>query len=378
MFPIRSTSGRVIAFTGRVTPDNSYGPKYMNSPETPIYHKKENLYGQYESRQEVRKLDLVIMCEGTTDVISAHKAGVKNIVAPLGTALTSEQLERVSKLTKNVLFLFDNDTAGQKALEKAFILSQKLQLHTYAASPSPFKDLDELIQKKPKRLERLINKKVNAYTYLLTEFIKDKDLNNYEDYQKSVSWMESMLKNVISKPFLDFYVKIGFNTTKIDPFQKGSNKAFLNGKKSVDINTTEKRSKQAVFLQHLLYQSEITLPKNILLKFFTNDDIQRVLKYIKRNPGTTRESLLAKFADEDSITILLEDSIFSFFEEESKQEDIENIYNNIVLEYFQRKEREYNTKIAAAEARGKLKESDKLLKEFQELNKEKQKHERNS
>jgi len=106
MFPIRSSSGKVIAFTGRVLPGNDYGPKYMNSPETPIYHKSDNLYGQYESRQKARKEDFIILCEGTTDVISAHQIGIENIVAPLGTALTKEQLEKVSKLTKNCPFSF--------------------------------------------------------------------------------------------------------------------------------------------------------------------------------------------------------------------------------------------------------------------------------
>ena len=134
MFPIRSSSGKVIAFTGRILPGDTFGPKYMNSPETPIFHKKENFYGQYESRQSIRKENLVIMCEGTTDVISAHQCGVNNIVAPLGTALTKEQLEKLSKLTKNILFLFDSDSAGQMALERGFILAQDYKFNCFAAN----------------------------------------------------------------------------------------------------------------------------------------------------------------------------------------------------------------------------------------------------
>ena len=182
MFPIRSSSGRVIAFTGRILPNNDFGPKYMNSPETPIYHKKENVYGQYESRQEIRKQDFVIMCEGTTDVISAHQAGVKNIVAPLGTALTVEQLTKISKLTKNILFLFDSDNAGQIALEKAFTLSQPLSLNTYATNTKPYKDVDEMIKSDSKQFLKIVKSRVDAYTYMLTEYIKDKDLSKFEDY----------------------------------------------------------------------------------------------------------------------------------------------------------------------------------------------------
>lgn len=196
MFPIRSSSAKVIAFTGRVLPGNEYGPKYMNSPETPIYHKSDNLYGQYESRQQSRKEDFIILCEGTTDVISAHQIGVENIVAPLGTALTKEQLAKVSKLSKNVLFLFDSDSAGQKAVEKAFILAQELSLNTYATNTSPYKDIDEMIEKEPKKFKSLVKKRVDAYTYLLTEYIKNKNLNKFEDYRRIVSWMESTLSHV--------------------------------------------------------------------------------------------------------------------------------------------------------------------------------------
>ncbi|MBP6976312.1 DNA primase, partial [Candidatus Dojkabacteria bacterium] len=225
MFPIRSSSGKVIAFTGRVLPDNDYGPKYMNSPETPIYHKKDNLYGQYESRQEIRKNDLAILCEGTTDVISAHQIGIKNIVAPLGTALTKEQLQKISKLTKNVLFLFDSDTAGQKALEKAFIMSQELSLNTYATNTLPYKDIDEMIKESPKKFLSLVNKKVDAFTYLLTQFIKDRNLTKFSEYRETVSWLESVLSSVINQDNFLFYVKTVFSITKIDISKKGATKA---------------------------------------------------------------------------------------------------------------------------------------------------------
>jgi DNA primase len=142
MFPIRNSRGKFIGFSGRVLPGDDFGPKYMNTPETPIFHKKENLFGLYESRQEIRKEDLAIVCEGQTDVISAHQNNIKNIVAPLGTALTKEQLEKLSRITKNILFFFDSDEAGQQAMVRAFKMASELDLHPYAASPSPYKYLD--------------------------------------------------------------------------------------------------------------------------------------------------------------------------------------------------------------------------------------------
>ena len=378
MFPIRSGSGKVIAFTGRILPNNDFGPKYMNSPETPIYHKKENVYGQYESRQEIRKQDFVIMCEGTTDVISAHQLGIKNIVAPLGTALTTEQLTKLSKLTRNILFLFDNDTAGQQALEKAFILSQPLELNTYANNTNPYKDVDEMIKEDSKKFKMLVKKRVDAYTYMLTQYIQDKDLNNFEEYQRTVSWMERILGSVKNSSLFSFYVKSGFKITKFEPKKLSLNKAISTKNFTAGKSTPQNRSKEALFLQLILFQESIKIEKNIDLKFFQNVKLRNVLEFVKQNPNCSREKVIKKFEEDTEMKAILEDSIFSFSEEESSNEEIYNIYDNIVKDYFVKKEREYSIKIAAAESLGKNKESQKLLEEFQELTKQKKQYEQNS
>ena len=378
MFPIRSSSGKVIAFTGRVLPGNDFGPKYMNSPETPIYHKKDNLYGQYESRQQARKDDLIIMCEGTTDVISAHQIGVKNIVAPLGTALTKEQLEKISKLSKNFLFLFDSDSAGQKALERAFILSQELSLNTYANSTQPYKDVDEMIKDNPNSFKKLINKKIDAYTYLLTQFIKNKDLNNFEEYTQTVKWIESLLSHTKSRTNLLFYVKKTYNITKIEPFKNVSNKALLRNTPKCEEGDPKKLDKEALFLQSLLFQKNKNVMKNFEIKFFENDNIKNILSFILKNPSYNREDILKNFKDDSIIKGLIENSIFSFSKEDSNIEELEDLYSNIAREYFQAQERELSIKIASAEQTGKIKESERLFQEFQDLTKEKQKYEQSS
>ncbi len=378
MFPIRSSSGRVIAFTGRVLPGNDYGPKYMNSPETPIYHKKDNLYGQYESRQEIRKKDIAILCEGTTDVISAHQIGIKNIVAPLGTAITKEQLEKVSKLTKNVLFLFDSDTAGQKALEKAFIISQDLSLNTYATNTLPYKDIDEMILKDSNRFKRRINKRIDAYTYLLTQFIKDKDISQFEEYRRTVSWIESMLGFVKNRSNFSFYVKNTFDITKIEPFKNGSKTTESDPEVFCGHTTIKRANKDAIFLQHLLFQNDLNISKKFDLKFFSDKNIVEILSFVSRNNIKRRDILLKKFENNPQLKDIIETSIFSFSKEDSNPKDLANIYDSIVRDYFQKKEQEYNLRIASAEKSGNIKESDILFKEFQNLSIEKQKYEQDS
>jgi DNA primase len=376
MFPIRSSSGKVIAFTGRTLPDNDFGPKYMNSPETAIYHKSENLYSQYESRQDIRKQNLAIICEGTTDVISSHQAGIKNILAPLGTSLTKEQLLKISKLTKNVLFIFDSDKAGQAALERAFVLCQDINLNTFAANTHPYKDIDELVVKDLSQFESLIKKRVDAFTYLLTEFIKDKNLNKLEDYDKTVTWLNSILKNVTNNALLAFYVKKASTITKIELENYSTSKGKNGGRISYKKNHVPFCSREVSYIQLLLYLDRIKVPKNHDLKYFEDPNIIKILELIKEKE-LTRNELLEHFED-TNIKKILEDSIFTFSSSESSIDELHTLYNNIVKDFFHRKERMINVKIAIAEERGEQKESQKLLEEFYQLTKEKQKYEQNS
>jgi DNA primase len=116
IFPIFALNGKPIAFAGRILKSkDEKNPKYVNSPETVLYHKSNELYGLYDARQSISKLDYVYLVEGYTDVISLHQAGVKNVVASSGTSLTDNQIKLIKRFTDNVCVLYDGDAAGIKA-----------------------------------------------------------------------------------------------------------------------------------------------------------------------------------------------------------------------------------------------------------------------
>ena len=115
IFPIHNISGKVVAFGARILIKDKKQPKYINSPETELYHKSHVLYGISQAKQAIRKEDNCYLVEGYTDVISLHQAGVKNVVASSGTALTEDQIKLISRFTKNITVLFDGDNAGIKA-----------------------------------------------------------------------------------------------------------------------------------------------------------------------------------------------------------------------------------------------------------------------
>ncbi|HEY5689649.1 MAG TPA: DNA primase [Yeosuana sp.] len=115
MFPIKSMSGRVLGFGGRILIADKKAAKYVNSPESIIYHKSNVLYGIYHAKQSIAKEDNCYLVEGYTDVIQFHQTGIMNVVSSSGTALTSEQIRLINRLTKNITVLFDGDAAGLRA-----------------------------------------------------------------------------------------------------------------------------------------------------------------------------------------------------------------------------------------------------------------------
>ncbi|SDW39907.1 DNA primase [Aequorivita viscosa] len=115
MFPIRSMSGRTLGFGGRILTSDKKAAKYLNSPESDIYHKSKVLYGIFHAKQSIAKEDNCYLVEGYTDVIQFHQTGIHNVVSSSGTALTPEQIRLVNRLTKNITVLFDGDAAGLRA-----------------------------------------------------------------------------------------------------------------------------------------------------------------------------------------------------------------------------------------------------------------------
>jgi len=122
MFPVLTLSGKVVAFGGRILKKEEKAAKYVNSPESEIYHKSNELYGMYFAKQAIAKYDKCFLVEGYTDVLSMHQAGIENVVASSGTALTHGQIRMIHRFTKNVTVLYDGDAAGIKASLKGINL----------------------------------------------------------------------------------------------------------------------------------------------------------------------------------------------------------------------------------------------------------------
>jgi DNA primase len=156
MFPIFDDNGAPVAFGGRVLPGSQDPAKYKNSPETPIYTKSKTLYGLNWSKGAIVQSDQVIVCEGYTDVIGFHQAGVGRAVATCGTAFTEEHVRMLKRYASKVVLAFDADAAGQGAAERFYEWEQKYQVEVTVARLEGGKDPGELAQTNPEALSRAV------------------------------------------------------------------------------------------------------------------------------------------------------------------------------------------------------------------------------
>ena len=149
MFPIQSMSGRVLGFGGRILREDKKAAKYLNSPESEIYHKSKVLYGIYHAKQAIAKLDNCFLCEGYTDVIQMQQSGIENVVSSSGTALTPDQIRLINRLTKNITVLFDGDAAGLRASIRGIDLILEEGMNVKVCTFPDGEDPDSFARKTP-------------------------------------------------------------------------------------------------------------------------------------------------------------------------------------------------------------------------------------
>jgi len=181
MFPIMSENGDPVAFGGRILPGSADPAKYKNSAETYIYAKSKTLYGLHAAKGEIVAADQVIVCEGYTDVIGFHRAGVKRAVATCGTALTEEHVRMLKRFASRVVLAFDADAAGQGAAEKFYEWEQKYQVQVSVAAFPKGQDPGELSLSDPRALAAAVDTALPFLGFRLQRVMTGRALNSPED-----------------------------------------------------------------------------------------------------------------------------------------------------------------------------------------------------
>lgn len=207
MFPLTNHRGQVVGFSGRVLDPQAKEAKYINSPETLLYHKSQMLFGYSELYQHIRKAREVVVVEGELDAISSAQAHVNNVVAIKGSALTTQHLQLISRVADKVLFSLDMDSAGIAATKRAINLAQNLPLEMRVVVIGNGKDPDELARSQPAEWRSAVKASVSVYEYLLQAALKQHDPNQPEGKRMIIDELAPVFGTITHAVELDVYLK---------------------------------------------------------------------------------------------------------------------------------------------------------------------------
>ncbi len=200
LFPIGDILGRVIGYSARVMPgaDEKQG-KYINTPETPLYHKSKALYGIAQAKQSIKKEDRVIVVEGNMDVIAMYQSGFQNTVAVSGTAMTEEHIGILRRYTKNIILFFDMDRAGREAAYKSTISCLRGEMNVFLMKAQGGKDAAELAQEHPDELRAAVRNARSAMEFFCEEILEGSDLSRSEEKKEAVEKLLPLLVALVNE-----------------------------------------------------------------------------------------------------------------------------------------------------------------------------------
>ena len=196
IFPITDVMGQVVGFSARVAPGgDETQAKYVNTPETSVYHKSKVLYGLSLAKQEIKIKNSVVIVEGNMDVIAAHQAGVKNAVAVSGTALTPDQVDTIKRYANKIKMLFDMDSAGEKATERSAEICFQKDVNVSVVTLSGGKDAAEIVQKNPQEFVMAVEKSVPVMEYFMEKSFKNHDKEKIEEKKIIAAELLNLIRN---------------------------------------------------------------------------------------------------------------------------------------------------------------------------------------
>lgn len=207
MFPLTNHRSQVVGFSGRILDADAKEAKYINSPETMLYHKSELLFGYSQLYQQIRKEEEVVVVEGELDVISSVQAHQSNVVAIKGSALTREQLQLLRRTVKKVLLSLDMDAAGVEATKRAITLALEFDLELRVVQLPGGKDPDELARQQPKQWREAVKSSISVYEFFVRRALADHDPESPEGKRLIIDDLAPIINQIKHAVEQDFYIK---------------------------------------------------------------------------------------------------------------------------------------------------------------------------
>lgn len=316
VFPIRNHRNEVVAFGARAL-RSAVQPKYLNSPETEWFRKRETLYGAPGVYQDVRREKAFVLVEGYLDVLALWQAGVRHCVAPLGTAVTAEQIRRLKRYAPRGLLLFDTDEAGIRAAERTILLCEQQDFPTEVIRLQRGKDPAEILEKEgPQALKKSLESTITSFQFYLSTAHSKYDSRTPEGKRAVIRHLGSYLTSLDSQVKRDGYIRLVAEDLGVD-FESARSDLLRGTERSRTRDDSYRRSEAQVPSADLFFILAVAVNREYFQEIRNTvavDDLEdpRARKYFValeecyRQGERTEEALLRRLEDEELKELLLE------------------------------------------------------------------------
>jgi DNA primase len=362
--PLMDASGQVIGFTARIIEDDPTAPKYLNTPQTLLYDKSRHVFGLSQAKESIRKNDYAVIVEGNLDVVSSHQAGVTQVVATAGTAMTEYHLKALARLTVHIRLAFDGDKAGVAATERAIPIADAAGVElTIVTLPGDAKDPDELIKQDVSLWQRAIDTAEPAVDWLLHQYEQRVDLTTAAGKRQYTTAGLGLVRLLNDPVDQDHYVQLMSRTAGSsvealrDKLAKTGEKAEQPQLKRVAdaAKTTEKIETPHQDLFALLAYDGATRAhlEDFDAKKYLNEAEQAFVAYLQTHPEprTTVPDELQKYEDYIKIGALQlhADDRYAAWSASERFQEVARLLRLLITEYNKTKREELIVQLSEAE-----------------------------
>ena len=384
MVALSDGNGEVVGFTGRIIRDDPRAPKYLNTPQTLSFDKSRHIFGLHQAKEAIRKSDVAVIVEGNLDVISSHQAGVKNVVATSGTAMTTQHLKSLSRLAGRIRLAFDGDRAGVNATERAINLAQEVGVELEVVSlPDGVKDPDELIQKDPALWQAAIDQSQPAVDWVIARYAEMENLKSAEGKRRFSTIALRIVRGLKDPVEQEHYLsviseKTGASITALKA-KLSNEKVAEHQLKKAKIEKEKPTPVQDETEDMLagLAASEKSVRRWLAAvsgEMLDDDNAWQLIGYLRKNPDADLDEVpldLQKIEQYVKIVQLKSESRYANWEQKSLDEEMARLVRQITIKHRENKKNQLLTQLREAEASGDEVLSQNLRQSLNNLIKEK-------
>ena len=377
-------SGGVVGFTGRIIVDDPKAPKYLNTPQTLLFDKSRHVFGLFQAKESIRQQNCAVIVEGNLDVVSSHQAGVKNVVATAGTAMTEYNLRALSRLAERIKLAFDGDKAGLAATERAIEIAQRVGVEVEVVTlPGSAKDPDELIQQDVRLWQQAIDSSQPAVEWVIHQYQNREDLSTAEGKRRFTTASLQLIGGLQDPVEREHYMEIlgsiagvslsaieqKLTSTKVD--KKPKRPTRIEKRPPTPVTTEQEETLIALAL---VAPQTRNLLSSVTADMLQQEENRALLPYLQQNSPISADDLpkdLQKYEQYVKIVQLKSDVRYANWEDTEYQAEMAHTVKQLLIKHRETKKQQLIDQLRGAEADGDDALAESLRRDINALIKEK-------